>query len=253
MKNCILYLTGNRPQDVEDLKKSLAMLKTNYWNQYPCDILIFHENGFQPWEEAGVKWIPIQFTLPDIEGVPEYFPHPTHGNGPIAWGHPGFSIGYRHMCWFFAGGMYRQPALQEHTYYLRLDTDSFILKPVGYDIFKRAAENNIYYGFIKDAVQKDNPKVIEDLWKSAYEYFSNVQPVEEGMMYYTNFELGHIQWFLNSGYMYLFNHLEKQGGIYTKRWGDAPIKYIGVNAVIREENKWAITDIAYQHGAVYNV
>ena len=51
----------------------------------------------------------------------------------------------------------------------------------------------------------------------------------------------------------VFKFIEKQGGIYTKRWGDAPIKYIGVNLFLEDKYKLPVRGFIYQHGAVYDL
>lgn len=77
-------------------------------------------------------------TLPNgliQDQIPKYFPHPTLWVGPVGYGDPGFSIGYRHMCRFFSGEIYKHPALEEYDYYMRLDRDSLFLSEVDFDCF----------------------------------------------------------------------------------------------------------------------
>lgn len=111
--------------------------------------------------------------------------------------------------------------------------------------------NHCDYGFIAPAVQTDNPKVIEGLWQFTNELYPNHIP--EGMMFYTNFELGRVDWFLTSPYMEFYNKIDEHGGIYTKRWGDAPIKFLGINLFMPQENIQPVTGFTYQHGTVYQV
>lgn len=261
--NCILYLVRSSDQDVEDFNKSLRLVEENllpYTNS--TDVLVFCEESFEEYKSKvetnlNLRYETIEFKVPDypqeiLDQIPEFFPHPTHGNGPVAWGHPGFSMGYRHMCRFFSGELYNNGVIKEYDYYLRLDTDSFIHTPLNYDIFKWAEEVGCYYGFIAPAIQKDNPKVIEGLWETVNELIPE-NFIEEGMMFYTNFELGKVSWFLTSEYMRFYNELDKTGGFYTKRWGDAPVKYIGINLLMEPEHIIPVQGFTYQHGAVYTV
>lgn len=41
--------------------------------------------------------------------------------------------------------------------------------------------------------------------------------------------------------------------IYIKRWGDAPLKYIGVNLFIDSKYIKPVHGFVYQHGAIYNL
>jgi hypothetical protein len=260
--NCIIYLVRSSDEDIEMFNQSLSLLEKNLLKYTSgTDILVFVEDSFELYKEKVVtdldlQYHTIQFEVPDYpkeiaDQIPEFFPHPTHGNGPIEWGHPGFSMGYRHMCRMFSGELYNFDVIRKYNYYLRLDTDSYIHTPLNYDIFDWAKNNNCYYGFIAPAVQTDNPKVIEGLWEFVKESYPNNIP--EGMMFYTNFELGKVDWFLTSPYMEFYNKIDKSGGIYTKRWGDAPIKFLGVNLFMPQENIQPVTGFTYQHGAVYEV
>jgi alpha 1,2-mannosyltransferase len=260
--NCIVYLVRSSEDDLIDFNKSLSLLEENLIPFTDnVDLVVFCEESFEKFKsrvetKLNIKYQSIEFDVPDYpeeikNNIPEFFPHPTHGNGPVAWGHPGFSMGYRHMCRFFSGEIYKFDIIKEYDYYLRLDTDSFIHTPLNYDIFEWAKENECYYGFIAPAVQQDNEKVVEGLW----EFVNNIYPnnIPARWMFYTNFELGKVSWFLTSEYMNFYNYIDKSGGIYTKRWGDAPIKFLGINLFMSEQNIIPVSGFTYQHGAVYTV
>ena len=261
-KNCIVYLVRSTKEDIEGLNKSLELISKNLLPfTKKVDILIFHEDSLEEFKSSiikvpGIIFHKIQFNLPnyseDIKAkIPEYYPHPTHGNGPIAWGHPGFTMGYRHMCRFFAGDIFNNDIIQQYDYYMRLDTDSFILSPLNFDIFDWAKDNKCFYGYIEPAVQYDNPKVAEGLSAKVREKYSNNIP--EFLLYYTNFELVYIPWFRDSKYMEFYNYIDALGGIYTNRWGDHIIRFLGVNLFMNKENIIPVKGFTYQHGAVYNI
>jgi alpha 1,2-mannosyltransferase len=258
----ILYLVNNTEESFNELKESLGLLKNNFLNDFPYPVTIFKEEGFNPgWEEEikkiyqEVDFILIEFNIPEFNrhlDIPEFTPHPTHANGPVAWGHPGFNLGYRHMCRFMSGDMFRNESILKYDWYCRLDTDSFILSRVGFDFFSKMQEEGFLYGF--NEIQEDNPKVVEGLFESSEEYMRAQGIIKKSdviypKMYYTNFEIAKVSWFLSSGYMDYFDHIDSIGGIYTKRWGDAPIRYIGVKSLMEDRN---ILDfrglINYKHG-----
>ena len=260
--NCIIYLVRSSDKDIEEFNKSLSLLEENLLKYTDStDVLVFIEESFlehmsKVKTNLDLKYKVIEFKTPDYpkeiaDNIPEFYPHPTHGNGPIEWGHPGFSMGYRHMCRMFSGEFYKLPIVQQYEYYIRLDTDSFIQTPLGYDIFKWAKENECWYGYVAPAVQQDNEKVVEGLWDLVNEHYPNNIP--DRWMYYTNWELGKVDWFLTSEYMALYNIIDKNGGIYTKRWGDAPIKFLGVNLFMPQKHIQPVQGFTYQHGAVYTI
>ena len=260
--NCIIYLVRSSDKDIEEFNKSLSLLEKNLLKYTDStDVLVFIEESFEEYKskvktDLDLKYKVIEFKTPDYpkeiaDNIPEFYPHPTHGNGPIEWGHPGFSMGYRHMCRMFSGEFYKLPIVQQYEYYIRLDTDSFIQTPLGYDIFKWAKENECWYGYVAPAVQQDNEKVVEGLWDLVNEHYPNNIP--DRWMYYTNWELGKVDWFLTSEYMALYNIIDENGGIYTKRWGDAPIKFLGVNLFMPQKHIQPVQGFTYQHGAVYTI
>ena len=222
-KSCIVYLVRSTKEDIDGLNKSLDLVSKNILPYTKdLDILLFHEESLDNFlpdiiKLPNIKLHKIEFNIPEYpeeikNNIPEFYPHPTHGKGPIAWGHPGFTLGYRHMCRFFAGEIFKNDILKEYDYYMRLDTDSFILSPLNYDIFKWAKENKCYYGYIAPAVQYDNPKVAEGLSDKVKEKYPNNIP--EFLLYYTNFELVYIPWFRGK-YMEFYDYVDSLGGIYT--------------------------------------
>lgn len=270
-KNCVLYLVRTSEADLEMLNKSLMLLDQHLLVHTKAeDVILFHDPSFtkeyrdKVYRPMDGRLIFQEITFPKPPpNTPEIFPHPIPEQ--VAMGNLGFSIGYRNMCWFFSGGMYKQSILDDYTYYLRLDTDSYILSPLNYDIFEMMEAGDYKYGFISEAVQYDHPAVIEGLWSCAkyieemVVYFSPeciIKPVcdiPEGRMYYTNFEVGAIDWFKKSAYDYFFANIEADAGIFHKRWGDAPIKYLGVNMFMEDKHKVAVKGFTYQHGAIYNL
>ena len=285
-KNCILYLVRTSQDDLDMLNRSLGLVEAHVLSSLKekTDIILFHEKSFDSTYKEKVKNVingnilfqELEFKIPFFskeinDSIPEFYPHPTHAKGgphgethlkQHGFYHPGFSMGYRHMCRFFSGWLYDQPIIKNYEYYLRLDTDSFILSQVPYDIFEWMKQNQCEYGFIQQAVQQDNPKVVEGLWKTvenwlaanAKQTFKSISEIPDGRMFYTNFELGKVSSFtVGSPYYEFYNFIDASAGIYTKRWGDAPIKFLGVNLFLTPEKIKAVSGFIYQHGAIYHL
>ena len=129
----ILYLVNSTKESLEEIKESISLLKRNFLDEFPYTVTIFKEIDFDTnWEieileiYSKCQFFLVDFKIPEFNlhlEIPEFTPHPTHGTGPIAWGHPGFNMGYRHMCRFMAGGMFRNENLLKYEWYWRLDTD----------------------------------------------------------------------------------------------------------------------------------
>ena len=156
---CFCYLVNHAGgNSVDTCIKSLKLLNENYLNKFPTPVILFHELGLTD---------QMQQRLIDCSNAPLIFELisfslPSH----IKEIKKRWSVGYMHMCRFFANEIFKHPALDDFEYYCRLDTDSFILSPVLYNIFEDAKRNNIKYGYINDSI-RDVPTYTVGLWKLA--------------------------------------------------------------------------------------
>lgn len=73
-------------------------------------------------------------------------------------------------------------------------------------------------------------------------------------MFYTNFEMGKVSSFSKgSEYYRFYSFIKSTGNIFIRRWGDAPIKYLGVNLFIRPGAIRPIHGFIYKHGGTYDL
>ena len=167
-KNAIIYLVRSSNNDINMLKTSIDLLIKNFINLDKVDIIIFHEESLRPainlikTFHKNIIFEEISFSLPEFYNqfqILQNYPHPFV-NGMS------FSIGYRHMCRLFSGEIFKHPKIKEYDNYLRLDTDSYIHK-MDFDLFDFVEKNKIYYGYIEQAVQYDEPGVTKGLWELA--------------------------------------------------------------------------------------
>lgn len=123
---------------------------------------------------------------------------------------------------------------------------------VGYDVFDLMAQNKKRYGFTN--IVQDDAKCVLGLWDAAREYVDEHRlnttfftRWKEGAVFYNNFEVSHSSVWTSEAYQSYFNHIDRLGGIYYHRWGDAPIRSIGVSLFVEEKEVHQFTDIAYTH------
>ena len=186
-----------------------------------------------------------------------FFPHPTHSNGPVGFGHPGFSVEYRSMCRFFSGAFFVNEALANYSSYIRLDTDSKFLKGADFSLFRWLKSSEIQYGFIDSAVQNDHTDVVRNLRKSIKKYVGLqrglTMPKHIGTrMYYTNFEIGSLEFFRSDSWQNFFSYLDSTTGFYLHRWGDAPVRFAGLWAVgSKKKIKRIPPGFTYFHGDIF--
>lgn len=250
IENVIVIMVRSTLDDVRLLNECIGSLEVNLAPTLAeSDFVFFVEKDFGDLRESVVRpanfknnfnFVEIDLSIPeeisDKSQIPTLFPHPTHSNGPVDFGHPGFSVEYRSMCRFFSGVFYINHSLAKYASYIRLDTDSKFLKGTDYSLFTWLKSNQIHYGFINSAVQNDHPDVVRNLRKSIKKYVGLprrlTMPKHIGTrMFYTNFEIGSLEFFRSHQWQNFFSYLDSSNGFYLYRWGDAPVRFAGLWAV----------------------
>ena len=159
------------------------------------------------------------------------------------------------MCRFSAKTLFEQPIIEGLEYMLRLDDNSLINQPIRYDLFRWMKHNHVSYGF--RSRQRDNPLYIKGLWEATWTYIKqfNITPVvfqkwPKRVCFFNNFELSELSFWQSQEYRHYVDYVDKLGGIYYYRWGDAPIKTIGVSLFMRNGNLHWFKDINYTHKVI---
>lgn len=250
----IFYLVNNDPVHLRRLYSSLECLKKNFLNKYAYPVVLGHEGIDQnvmdkitQLLDGNCHFYNVNFKLPDYSAdITNKIPERFKGHwDEFAF----FSLGYRHMCRFFAGDIFNHIFFNNVKYLLRLDCDSYFTDTIPTDFFKQMVINNYTYGFISEQVDMDY--VIEGLSDFCKTYFNSLDIYNDNIkyngMYETNFEILNFQWFKNSEYKNFYNKIEQTGNIYIKRWGDAPIKYQGIKYLVPNSAIYKVS-IPYKHG-----
>lgn len=186
--------------------------------------------------------------------------------------------GYRIMCRFWAGLVWRLPSMHRYEYYWRLDTDSILTGPPAVDPFIVMQQRGCDYGF--NRLKGENPHVAVGLWDS-YQAWVRTLSLKKGAghtpprwfedvqrfavdpqtkqfwapMYYNNFELGTMRLKRHRLYDAWFEYVDTMEpfGIFRHRWGDAPLHTLGVMTVLAAEGwstcNFSKADVGYRHAA----
>ena len=248
--SCIFYLVNDQEIHVKRLEDSLKCLKKNFLTQYPYPVVFGHEGISSATkdriQEASPKnhyFHKVDFSLPDyskdiLDKIPEKFKGHWDENAF-------FSMGYRHMCRLFSGGLNKDKFFDNVKYLMRLDCDSYITSEVTVDPFKIMADKEAIYGYVGE--EEDMDYVIEGLFDFAGKVIPTDKKLQYNKMYQTHFFIEDCHWFRSDPYMTYFNEIDKTGNIYIKRWGDAPIKYQGVMRLVPKEKRIKF-NLPYRHG-----
>ncbi|AOA61859.1 Putative mannosyltransferase [Komagataella phaffii CBS 7435] len=175
------------------------------------------------------------------------------------------SISYRHMCRYQSGFFYKHGLLQGYKYFWRVEPDVKLYCDIDYDVFKSMEQNGKRYGFVISMMEFE--KTIESLFKEVKNYLqmkgvSRLLEDTDNLSdfvydelsgdytlchFWSNFEIGDLDFFRGREYNEFFDYLDSKGGFYYERWGDAPIHSIAVSLFMQwNDVKW-FSDIGYRH------
>ncbi|KAK9379764.1 nucleotide-diphospho-sugar transferase [Kockiozyma suomiensis] len=178
----------------------------------------------------------------------------------------GGSESYRHMCRFFSGFMYRMEEMQKYDYYWRVEPDTQLYCDIDYDPFTFMRENKKKYGFVISL--KEFASTIETLWPTV-QNFSIAHPeyihpnnalefivddkrnITEGgynlCHFWSNFEIAAMDFWRSPAYTELFEALDRSGGFFYERWGDAPVHSVAASLLLDKEEIHWFYDVGYRH------
>ncbi|KAK4196076.1 family 15 putative glycosyltransferase [Triangularia verruculosa] len=194
--------------------------------------------------------------------------------------------GYHHMCRFYSGEFYSLEALKEYKYYWRLEPGVSYSCSLTYDPFLEMARRGKKYGYTValweepntcpslfravDEFRTQNNIPMHPNWKAMIDTETNwlLKPAPIrwllGKMlrrehynikgekwnlchYWSNFEIADLDFFRGDQYQRLFKHLDKSGGFYRERWGDAPVHSLAVHLLLEAKELHHFSDIGYYH------
>ena len=81
----------------------------------------------------------------------------------------------------------------------------------------------------------------------------DIDTIPNGKMYYTNFELMKMDWFKhNKNYQAFVKFVDENGWIFSRRYGDAPLRYLTLNLFEKQEKIGHVHSFCYQHGGIFH-
>ena len=167
MKNCLIYTVKNDQNHLKNLEQSLSLFRDNL-NPFVdnIDILFFYDFGLRKYlEDLKYKLrLTNEIILKEFTTVMPVYPTDLQTKIKEAINLPwGNRIEYKNMCRFWAGEVFKDLIVNEYDYYLRLDCDSFITSPVGYNLFSDIDNSNKICAYIIGYKFIDDPAVSKNL------------------------------------------------------------------------------------------
>ncbi|KAH3900232.1 probable Alpha-1,2 mannosyltransferase KTR1 [Saccharomycodes ludwigii] len=174
----------------------------------------------------------------------------------------GDSVPYRFMCRYESGLFFKHPLLDDYEYYWRVEPDVEFFCDIDYDVFKFMKDNNKMYGFTISLHEYE--ETVKTLWNTTksfleehpqYLHENNMMDFisdDEGFSYnmchfWSNFEVASLDFWRGPAYTDYFNYLDKAGGFFYERWGDAPVHSIAAALFLDRNQIHHFDDISYYH------
>ena len=263
----IVYLV--HPNEMDNLYVSISLVHKNmvFLRTSPYKIYLLHDKNL--WSSSIMlmktriksAFPGLRFEFKQIDwSLPAHYNQAT--DPPTAWvgGFPNYNIMIR---FWFRQILFLFP---DKRYYLRLDTDSFIGSEMKTDPFKLMKSKGWAYGY--RGMDIDYPHVTQGMAQFLDKYikgdphalnvsqankFQLPSPQDWGSYHpkamYNNFEIVDMQRFRQTDMMKFIDAVDATNFMLTRRWGDAPLRYMQCALVLDwEKEVWNINDFQYFHG-----
>ncbi|KAF9272907.1 alpha 1,2-mannosyltransferase 2.4.1 [Mortierella alpina] len=179
----------------------------------------------------------------------------------------GGSESYRHMCRYQSGFLVHHEAMREYEYFWRIEPDVKYSCDVDFDPFVYMQDNNKKYGFVVSLYEY--PNTIPSLWNATKEFMTQHTHLlssnnaldfisdDGGESYnfchfWSNFEIVDAGWMRSEPYQQFFEHLDRTGGFFYERWGDAPVHSIAAALLLPLQELHFFKEIGYSHAPYQN-
>eukprot|EP01135_Chromosphaera_perkinsii_P002532 Nk52_evm48s224 gene=Nk52_evmTU48s224 len=184
------------------------------------------------------------------------------------------SVSYRQMCRFYSGPVFQIPELEKYDWYWRLDDDVTYLCNVEFDPFVYLERRAMVYGF--SIVAREFLQTVRSLMPTVLEFADEWgKKVQEEVMEKGRKQRVHGEAASSSttgvkkededggkekkGWMKFFTKDYRQNGefngwgFFYERWGDAPVRSLGLAILAEKEQVHYFHDIYYAHSIMYRM
>ena len=183
----------------------------------------------------------------------------------------GGSVSYRKMCRWYAGWFWWNEITAQFRWYWRVDPGIGFYCDMLEDPFESMQRRGERFSFVITLSEYKN--TVQGLWEATRGYVAKkaaevvevlaednslaflADDPEKGMQaellthchFWSNFEIGDMGFFRSDAYREYFEYLDKEGGFFYQRWGDAPVHSIAAALFLRrDEIRWW-GEVGYSH------
>ncbi|EGF99049.1 family 15 glycosyltransferase, partial [Melampsora larici-populina 98AG31] len=264
-----------RSSERESMMQSMRSIEDRVNRKFGYPWVFLNEEEFTEDFKAGVKSMTrsqVYFGLIPKEdwGYPSFIDQERANRTRTQMGKNGIVYGqsesYRHMCRYQSGFFFRHPLMLNFNYYWRVEPSVELFCDQDYDPFVFMESNQKVYSFVLSLYEYR--ATLPTLWNVTREFVTSnpsslapdnslgflVDQLEKGMdaeynlcHFWSNFEIGDLRFWRSQTYLDFFNHLDRKGGFYYERWGDAPVHSIAASLFLSTSQIHQWDDIAYYH------
>ncbi|KAM3077537.1 hypothetical protein ACMFMG_006875 [Clarireedia jacksonii] len=135
---------------------------------------------------------------------------------------------------------------------------------INYDIFRFMRDNRLKYGFnmniLDDArsfpslwprtlsFMRTHPQLLHPSFNLSWLLDPRLAHSYNNCQYFSNFEIGSLAFWRSPGPSAYFDWLDRAGGFYYERFGDAPVHTLSVGLFAERREVWYFADVGYMHG-----
>ncbi|KAF9962128.1 alpha 1,2-mannosyltransferase 2.4.1 [Mortierella alpina] len=166
-----------------------------------------------------------------------------------------------------SGLLVHHEAMRKYDYFWRIEPDVEYSCDIDFDPFMYMQDNNKKYGFVVSLYEY--PNTIPNLWNATKEFMTqhplllasdNALDLISGdggetynfCHFWSNFEIVDARWMQGEAYQRFFEHLDRAGGFFYERWGDAPVHSIAAALLLPARELHFFKEIGYSHAPFQN-
>jgi alpha 1,2-mannosyltransferase len=270
---CFFVLTRN--QDLSDLIKTITQIENAFNHNYKYPYVIVSDELFTGFFQKQIRKHTrslVEFGQISVDewSVPKWIdPNQLKLNLKDKKVFKNSILSYHHMCRYYSGFFFRHNLTLKYDYYWRLDSHVKFPCPIREDPFLALKKRNKLYGFT--IAIEDEMNTMPTLWKTVTSFFNMTKlkssekesalkfvsidggkSLSSTCTFWNNFEVASFELFRNKDYISYFEHLDRAGGFYYERWGDAPVHTYYSLLRLRKHEIHRFEDIGYGHTGRYN-
>ncbi|ORX63638.1 glycosyl transferase [Linderina pennispora] len=236
-----------RNTDLLGMRQTIRQIEDRFNSRFNYPYIFLNDVPFTEEFKAGVRILTsanVSFGELDSEswGMPEWIDRERFEVVKRTARYPhGGSDSYRKMCRFQSGFIHKHPLLADLEFYWRIEPDNGLKYGwvIGMTEFMDTVATlwNTTMGFIAEHPGMVSPANLKRwLLDDAGNY--------NGCHFWTNFEIVDLSFYRSP------RHLDRAGGFFYERWGDAPVHSIAAALFLNASQTHWFEDIGYFHPAV---